>query len=111
MDRRKIFDKVRGHLLVQKAKAWNKRLATCEYISSDGLKCAIGCLIPDGHPALKSRDGVTNLMKEFPDLKSLWGVTKDGDINFLSSLQRVHDSWQPGEWEIALTLVEQGYDV
>ena len=109
MNRKEILAKVRDHLLEKNVTAWNKRLATCEYLTSEGLKCAIGCLIPDGHPALKSGDGVTDLMEEFPDLKSLWGVKKPEDIHFLSSLQRVHDSRQPGEWEAALTLVEEKY--
>ncbi len=40
----------------------------CLYKANGGNRCAIGCFIPDGHPALKSRLAIADLLGEFPDL-------------------------------------------
>lgn len=48
-DLQTIFDKVAKHLLAQRKRAQNRLGGACVYRSSDGLKCAIGCLIPDEH--------------------------------------------------------------
>ena len=45
MTKQEIFDRVARHLLTQKKHAMIDD--TCAYRTPDGLKCAIGCLIPD----------------------------------------------------------------
>lgn len=40
-----VFNKVVRHLLTQKQKA--RVGTTCMYKTPEGLKCAVGCLIPD----------------------------------------------------------------
>ena len=53
MNRQEVFDKVAIHLLTQNAKALNSG-GLCVYKTPNGLRCAVGCLIPDGHDALNS---------------------------------------------------------
>ena len=81
-----IFNKVFKHLFKQ-----GKRAAslgnTCFY-RYNGLKCAIGCLIPD-RLYTKTIEGrsIFNL-----DINNL-GIKYTGDISFLHDLQREHDIW------------------
>ena len=110
MNRQKIFNTVRDHLLKQGEKA--ERFdqfhgdVNCVYLAPSGLKCAIGCLIPDGHDAQNYEGGVTNLLHDHPDLVLLWDVEKTGDtddMRFLSGLQGLHDSNDPDTWSYKLT--------
>ena len=45
MKKQEVFNKVAAHLLAQGKPALKGE--DCVYRSKDGLKCAIGCLIPD----------------------------------------------------------------
>jgi hypothetical protein len=88
---------------------------TCRYRTDDGLKCAIGSLIPDEvyNPAMDNVGGVYGLAQEFPQvMEQLFDITDDNDINlgFLGALQSVHDSqhnWKSTEnmrkdlWNVA----------
>ena len=99
MNKQDIYDKVRAHLLSMDAPATRASALTgggesCLYLDPDtGRKCAIGCLIPDGHPGQGFLGDVLSLMDEYPDLADLWGVSFDDDEDgqFLYQLQRVHD--------------------
>ena len=90
MDRRKIFDTVVAHLKAQGKQAKNIT-GSCSYLTQDGLKCAIGCLIPDGHPAQISCGGVTYILLVFSDLNKLWEIENESDVDFLCALQEAHD--------------------
>ena len=56
MDTQKVFDKVATHLLMQNEKAMRTE-DICAYRAEDGLKFAIGILIPD-HLYLNRMDDV-----------------------------------------------------
>lgn len=47
MTPQEIEDKIIAHLKTQKTRAQRENSSTCAYRSPDGLKCAVGCLIPD----------------------------------------------------------------
>lgn len=47
LDKQQVFDQIAEHLLSQSKKARNPSTTICEYQSSDGCQCAVGCLIPD----------------------------------------------------------------
>lgn len=48
------FDFVVNHLIKQGKQAREETWCdSCMYLDKDGNKCAVGCLIPDGHPAQK----------------------------------------------------------
>lgn len=102
MNKQEIFDKVALHLLTQGRQATDGTF--CQYLTSDGLKCAIGCLIPDGHPAQQCGAGARDLVARFPDLGIL--PTDLGTLNgelFLQNLQRIHDVGYPQDWPRSLT--------
>lgn len=95
MNKQEIFDKVATHLLTQ-----NKKSSTtirCWYRSPEGLKCAIGCLIPD-HLYDKSIEGCGsfNLPKTIIDYI---GLNDTSDRYFLSNLQKIHDNYEPPMWK------------
>jgi len=96
MTRQQIFTKVKNHLLSQNAKAMGK-YSTCMYRAGGGLKCAVGCLIPDDvYDDRIERRTVENLcdgaVKEFTFLK-------DFDKDFLRGLQGIHDNVDVKDWE------------
>lgn len=93
-----IFNKVARHLLRQ-GKASKNSLQDCLYRGPDGLKCAIGALIPDkvykpewecNDPAHwgMSADDLTRTIPQY--------VGDDG--NFATELQALHDANKPSLW-------------
>lgn len=90
MTKQEIYDTVCAHLAQQKRRAFEN--GSCRYRTSDGLKCAIGCLIPDDlydprmdDPAVNI--GVVSLLDLFP-LDPIFG---DVSELFLASIQNAHD--------------------
>lgn len=64
----------------------------CQYLNEDGSRCAVGCLIPDGHPGLRFSGSVMMLLGTYPDLQSLLDANTEEDQLFLISLQSLHDN-------------------
>ena len=105
MDRQSIYNRVRDHLLAQNQKAkggCGYSVPLYRYQNKAGLKCAIGCLMPAGHPALNAQGGVHAMLQQHPDLERLWEVAVHEDINFLGYLQSIHDGCTPLEWPAKL---------
>ena len=113
MDRRSIFEKVKTHLLTQNCKAYGEnddKVIGCFYRTRSGLRCAIGCMIPDGHPGLNHIGGIRSLLTEFPSLRNLWKVKSDeDDVRFLETLQTIHDGYAPGHWASTLDEFEASW--
>lgn len=64
----------------------------CLYLTADGLKCAVGIFIPDGHPAQQRVGGILSLAQTFPDLAGVaWPATRDG-LELAEVLQQAHDA-------------------
>lgn len=112
MTHREAFDKAKAHLLAQNAKAEipNPRpdygpSTVCAYRTSDGKKCAIGALIPNEEykPEFESKS-VVAIINEW-DPPCLQGLKMD----FLESLQSVHDFWGPNYWETRLREFEEDW--
>lgn len=40
----------------------------CRYLTDDGRKCAVGLVIPDGHPAQKHSGPFENIVTMYPEL-------------------------------------------
>ena len=96
MSAQEIFTKVSTHLLTQRRRSQYPSGQCSYWIPESGLKCAVGCLIPDGHPALGSEGSVSFIMSEYSDLFELFG---QNNIQLLSTLQEIHDARDPGsEW-------------
>lgn len=102
MNKQRIFSRVAHHLLKQKKQAKTDSGEFCAYMSSQGLKCAVGCLIPKRlYSAALEGDGVNDLLCKSPELKKHLEV-KTSDIWFLNGLQRIHDNTKPKEWKEGL---------
>ncbi len=71
----------------------------------DGLKCAVGCLIPDEEYnwSLEGRNiGYNSELRALPCMQ-------DMDFNFLTCLQIIHDSCDPTEWQAQLTQLAENH--
>ncbi len=102
MTTQEIFDKVSKHLLTQNQKSMHPTKATaCAYRGAGGLKCAIGCLIPD---ELFDDSWNHYLVGDLPDeILVLLGYTKN--VGLLEDLQSVHDASSVAEWALGLRKV------
>lgn len=64
----------------------------CLYLNEQGIKCAVGLWIPDGHEAQKSIHNSLAIAEKWPDLAGVaWPDTKRG-LNLVALLQMLHDS-------------------
>lgn len=106
MTKQELFTKIVTHLLTQKQPARKTGRdkvhlgIKCMYRNADGLKCAVGCLIPDdrynkAHEG-KSADHLV-IVGMYTDL----GITA-ANAMLLEDLQYIHDEVSPEFWEIRL---------
>jgi hypothetical protein len=86
MTKQEIFDTVAIHLIKQGKKSVGDD-GNCLYRGPEGLKCAVGCLIPDEvyRPEMESRS-VISLFKNFSELKFLQPFEA-----LLRNIQNAHD--------------------
>ncbi len=105
-----MFDRVATHLLTQNKPARDSN-GECRYRTKDGLKCAIGELIPDdkydpdfegaGGSALYMKpdygDGDSPFTRKTAEIRKAAGFTlKQGRLAY--ALQSVHDEYEPKQW-------------
>lgn len=105
MTNQQIFDTVAAHLLKQRKKSLKDGL--CVYRSghkaSSRVRCAIGCLIKDEFYHKRIEDNTPDIPKVLKALKdSGIGRMTPLKMDLLHSLQRVHDSYEPREWDARL---------
>jgi hypothetical protein len=107
MTPQEIFDRVSRHLLTQKRQAFDDMAGRCSYVTHDGLKCAVGCLIPDEHyhPALEGLT-VTARCERMDILLTSLGVRESLDL--LKMLQDVHDLIEVCDWKVSLQEIGLG---
>jgi len=107
MNRQEIFDKISKHLLTQNLRSANGR--RCYYRSPEGLKCALGALIPDEKYDQKL-EGQSAYSVEV--LKAIGlGKTSREDKDFLRKLQEIHDHSEPDEWAWRLRMFAERYNL
>ena len=91
MTPQKIFNTVINHLYTQKKKSFSFSNNVCQYKTSEGLKCAIGCLIPD-EIYIKEMDEDSWIIKKFSRrFESLSYFTEGNNTDLLDRLQKIHD--------------------
>lgn len=107
LTKQEIFDKVKKHLLEQGEHAMED--LECRYRTAGGLKCAVGCLIPDKiyNPSIEG------LMVEDLDPKYLPEVDPldAGSFGLLEDLQYVHDEYPTDIWEEELEEVREEHNL
>lgn len=107
-----IFDKVAEHLLKQNDRCMSAK-SVCSYSGDNGLKCAVGVLIPD---ELYDRS------MEGQSYSSIYGgslsaaLTKGGVdlklcIPLLNGLQRLHDHEKVSAWRAALVALAHVFNL
>ncbi len=104
MNKQEVFNKVATHLLTQNAKALD-RGGLCVYETQLGLRCAVGCLIPDDHKGLQSGADAEALFGDYPDLAELYSIDvydESTDLLFIMELQSVHDEIVVDGWKLGL---------
>jgi hypothetical protein len=77
-----VFDTVAIHLLTQGRQSIDKTNSQCLYYAPDGLKCAVGCLVPEDH---------TYFRLETLAVYQLLGSKDHVHYKLLLRLQGVHD--------------------
>lgn len=109
MTRQEIFTKVYKHLMKQRKQAQDSK-GFCQYRNSSGLKCAIGCLIPDelyNKEWDKRGDTAYTILLKCKELNELLDGSKNSDM--LGNLQSVHDDNNVDLWENELEKVAKTY--
>ena len=87
LDNQTAFDRVYQHLVDQGRQAYVRHVG-CKYRTENGLKCAIGALIPDELYSPKLEGGTLRDIIRFPEIKELFSGV---DIDLLGQLQITHD--------------------
>ena len=95
MTNQEIFTKVKNHLLTQNRKA--TEWGICRYRTTNGLKCAVGCLIP----AEEYTDSIELVTVDLLCCGGIRGFDylKQFDKSFLRRLQVIHDNVAVENWE------------
>lgn len=102
MNQQDIFDRVLAHLSQQKCRASTHQ--GCMYRTPDGLKCAVGALIPDdlydprmdtGSQFSGDVNGLAHGIRERVFSPQLGWITENREL--LISLQKAHDA--VGNWK------------
>jgi hypothetical protein len=113
MNNQQAFDTMVQHLRKQRQKSRNSGCGTCLYRGPDGLKCAVGVLIPDELYS-KEMEGqaIDRLLiserNTFPELSKLF----DG-VNelLLDGMQDIHDFHEPDRWESHFKSIADEYNL
>lgn len=109
-----IFDIVVKHLLKQMNKSEKKCSSghmLCLYRSPEGLKCAVGALIPDSLYKEEFDD------QGYENGLDIEGMIIDYDLfdkkyeNFLKKLQNIHDNCNVEQWRAELSDLADEYDL
>lgn len=103
-----MFNRVAVHLLTQRKRSMkrgpNKGVPQCLYRTKDGLKCAIGCLIPDSKYD-KEFEGKSIHARA---VRHAAGITDD-NVWLAGQLQAVHDNRLPADWWRDLNALAQQF--
>lgn len=100
-----LFDTVATHLLTQKKRATNTH--GCAYRGENGLKCAVGCLIPDSKydPELEGSCASARAVAKAAGLRG------EQQRLLAEKLQAVHDDDHPSTWHGALHRVAAEFNL
>jgi hypothetical protein len=91
-----IFNKVAMHLAKQGKKAMS-RTGFCRNYTEEGLRCAVGCLMPIRHYKRNKNDWGGSPYAVMGALAK-YGVNYDKQSDLLNELQNVHDMDKVSRW-------------
>jgi len=104
MSRQEVFNKVYTHLLKQMRRSIEG--GRCHYRGPNGLKCAVGVLIPDNRysPKMEGKH-LHGIFEEISDLFE----SETHMVALLARLQEIHDSYSPDQWKDRLKELAAGW--
>jgi len=93
MTNQELFDRVVSHLRIQGTPATDEHGA-CMYRTEDGLRCAIGCLIPDDRydPRWEGKASRSVVRGWDQEILSAAGIESQ-QRELAYALQTAHDTW------------------
>jgi hypothetical protein len=120
MTNQEMYDRVARHLLTQQARAVVpvtpgrlgidgnvlSSVESCRYRTPSGLKCAIGCLIPDDKYQ-ESMEGAG--IGSRPAIAAAIGIRGAEQLMLAAKLQVIHDSWLVESWAARLKMLAEEY--
>ena len=128
MTPREVFDTVKAHLLAQNAQAISEFSGSCKYRTSTGLKCAVGCLIPESLYRTGAEGWGVSSLGILDEDQGTWYAQGDGDADPLAAmlneagipassemkdllmrLQTAHDSYGAQDWPDQLETIEANF--
>ncbi len=109
MTAQEVFDKVALHLLTQGKRAYDDEQGICRYRMPDGLKCAVGCIIPDEEYLSDMEGRDVNALVAEGYMVELF----EPHLLLLKDLQFAHDCTMPGPsaWPRRLIEIAQRYNL
>ncbi len=118
MNNQQLFDIVSKHLLKQGRRSVNA-YGSCRYYGDDGLKCAIGCLIPENkyNKEFEGKIITEKIPMDEVDLMNTnghkpicdaAGIGED-QVKLALALQRIHDEGSPQNWGASLESVAKKF--
>lgn len=111
-----LFDRVAEHLLAQRRSSTRIEPGSgkiiCAYRGHHGRRCAIGCLIADGHydESIEGESVARRAVMRAVEA-SLGHVLTSQEVGLLRQLQAVHDVRPAGEWAMYLQAVAEANDL
>jgi len=98
MDKQEVFDKVATHLLTQMVRSADED--GCLYRGPNGLKCAIGCLIPDDKydSGMEGLAAVSILVDKALPISIPDEEAFNSWSEYLRVFQQIHDHFHPAYW-------------
>lgn len=104
MNNQEAFNKMVRHLRSQKERSIAKD-GVCLYRGSNGLKCAVGALIPDNEYTPEFEEvNAANVATKCP---SLYGINH----SLLHDMQYLHDNTDVKEWENGFKDIAEDFDL
>lgn len=113
MNSQEIFDKVVLHLLEQGERCSTMDedgKETCLYRGPEGMRCAVGCLIPDDlyDPGIEKKR-VSSLPESIREVIEPTDMGTGTAIVFLERLQDIHDNETAKDWPNELRALADRY--
>ena len=92
MNTQEAYERIRAHFLTDQRYGYDQEKDVCRYLTDDGAKCAVGCLIPDGSPIQQSKLTAIALASEGSEhYAEYMQIIGDTNPRFLDSAQMTHD--------------------
>ncbi len=93
MNSQEVFNNTWNYHVVEgNPLGYDKDLLGCVYINEDGLRCAIGCQLPDRLAEKAQRIGNPSVYSAIAEVQEIRDLFADSSTSFLTTLQNTHDS-------------------